>query len=211
MSIAGRLEGYARIVRPLLAGEPIQGPSCEEHEARVGIASPQTAGPRVSIEATGPAAIGVIARIADDVVIPATAVPDLAAVIEKVRTGCEASDRDPSSLGIAVELPVSIGRTSTEADARVGADLLFRTIGHPARVGIFGTLEQCHERVAALAHAGVTDLRCLLPNTIDVHDVIAQLTAMTVGSVEQLVPGAPRTRVPEPPRGWGGRSRFPRP
>jgi alkanesulfonate monooxygenase SsuD/methylene tetrahydromethanopterin reductase-like flavin-dependent oxidoreductase (luciferase family) len=207
MSIAGRLEGYARIVRTLLAGEPIQGPSCEEHEARVGIASPQTAGPRVSIEATGPAAIGVIARMADDVVIPATAVPDLAAVIEKVRTGCEASDRDPSSLGIAVELPVSIGRTSTEADARVGADLLFRTIGHPARVGIFGTLEQCQDRVIALAHAGVTELRCIVPNTADVQDVIAQLTAMVVGTAEVLSPNAPRSRAPDAPKGWGGRSR----
>ena len=44
-----------------------------------------------------------------------------------------------------------------------------------------------------------------------VHDVIAQVTAMTIGSADKLVPGAPRTRVPEPPTGWGGRSRFPRP
>jgi hypothetical protein len=65
--------------------------------------------------------------------------------------------------------------------------------------------------VVALAHAGVSDLRCLLPNAIDIHDVIAQLTAMTIGTADKLVPGAPRSRVPEPPTGWGGRSRFPRP
>jgi hypothetical protein len=34
---------------------------------------------------------------------------------------------------------------------------------------------------------------------------------MTIGSADKLVPGAPRTGVPEPPAGWGGRSRFPRP
>ena len=33
----------------------------------------------------------------------------------------------------------------------------------------------------ALAHAGITDLRCIVPATLDVHDVIAQLTAITVG------------------------------
>ena len=60
----------------------------------------------------------------------------------------------------------------------------------------------------ALAHAGVTDLRCVLPNAPDVHDVIAQVTAMTVGTVEKLAPGAPRSPAPPPPEGWGGRSRF---
>ena len=62
---------------------------------------------------------------------------------------------------------------------------------------MFGTLEHCHERVIALAHAGVTDLRCVLPNAPDVHDVIAQATAMTVGTVAQLAPGA-RARRPRP-------------
>jgi hypothetical protein len=76
---------------------------------------------------------------------------------------------------------------------------------------VFGTLEQCHERVITLAHAGVTDLRCVLPNAPDVHDVIAQATAMTVGTVAKLAPGAPRSPAPPPPEGWGGRSRFPRP
>ena len=63
----------------------------------------------------------------------------------------------------------------------------------------------------ALAHAGITDLRCVLPNAPDVHDVIAQLTAIAVGTTDVLRPGhAPiagstaagglgRT-FPEPPR-----------
>ena len=186
---AGRLEEYVRTVRTLLEA-----------------ASPQPAGPPVSVEVTDSFGIGVAVRIADDVVIPAMAVPDLPAMIEQVRTGCEASQRDPSSLGIAVELPVSIGRTSAEAQARASAESLFRTIGHPSKVGIFGTLEQCQDRVIELAHAGVTELRCIVPNTADVHDVIAQLTAMVVGTVDVLSPTAPRSRAPDPPAGWGGRS-----
>ena len=59
-----------------------------------------------------------------------------------------------------------------------------------------------------LAHltAGVTDLRCIVPNTADVHDVIAQLTAMVVGTVSVLTPSSARSRAPDPPEGWGGRS-----
>ncbi|HEX3212764.1 MAG TPA: hypothetical protein VH016_09375, partial [Actinomycetota bacterium] len=114
-------------------------------------------------------------------------------------------------LGVAVRLPVSIGRTVAEAAARWDAEPAFAGLGPPTRAGVFGTLEQCHDRVIALAHAGVTDLRCVLPNAPDVHDVIAQATAMTVGTVAQLAPGAPRSEPPPPPEGWGGRSRFPRP
>ncbi|HSO52122.1 MAG TPA: hypothetical protein VL330_05110, partial [Actinomycetes bacterium] len=95
--------------------------------------------------------------------------------------------------------------------ARWDAEPAFATLGPPTRAGVFGTLEHCHERVIALAHAGVTDLRCVLPNAPDIHDVIAQATAMTVGTVAQLAPGAPRSEPPPPPEGWGGRSRFPRP
>jgi hypothetical protein len=112
---------------------------------------------------------------------------------------------------VAARLPVSVGRTSAEAQARWQAEPAFAALGASEQAGLFGTLEQCHDRVVALAHAGVSDLRCLLPNAIDIHDVIAQLTAMTIGTADKLVPGAPRTRVPEPPTGWGGRSRFPRP
>jgi len=205
---ARRLEEYARVVRTLLAGESrgARKPTHEVRDAALGIASPQPAGPPVSVEVTDLPGIGVAARIADDVVIPAMSVPDLAAMIEQLRAGCETARRDPSSLGIAVELPVSIGRTSAEAQARASAESLFRTIGHPSKVGIFGTLEQCQDRVIELAHAGVTELRCIVPGTADVHDVIAQLTAMVVGTVDVLSPTAPRSRVPDPPAGWGGRS-----
>ena len=53
--------------------------------------------------------------------------------------------------------------------------------------------------VAALAHDGVTDLRCRLPAAPDVADLVAQLTAMVVGSAATHQPGAARTPDPEPP------------
>jgi hypothetical protein len=83
-------------------------------------------------------------------------------------------------------------------------------VGQPAEVGLFGTLEVCQAGVIELAHAGVTELRCSLPNAPDLPDVIAQLTAMVVGRLDILTPNAPRSRDPDPPAGWGGRSRFPR-
>ena len=190
------VEEYATTVRRLLARDPA---------TRLGGASPQPGGPPLSVEATDALQIAVAARVADDVVIPLMAVKDTHAAIEQVREECRAAGRDPSSLGIALEVPVSIGRTSAEAQARVDAESLFRTIGHPSKGGIFGTLEQGQDRVIELAHAGVTDLRCVLPNTADVHDVIAQLTAMVVGTAAVLAPNSPRSKAPDPPEKWGGR------
>jgi alkanesulfonate monooxygenase SsuD/methylene tetrahydromethanopterin reductase-like flavin-dependent oxidoreductase (luciferase family) len=147
----------------------------------------------------------------DDVLLPMGPPAATVAAAVAVRRAAAAAGRGRETLGVAARLPVSVGRTVAEAQARWDAEPGFAALGPPAETGLFGTLEQCHDRVIELAQAGVTELRCLLPNAIDVHDVIAQLTAMTIGSADKLVPGAPRTRVPEPPAGWGGRSRFPRP
>lgn len=204
---AARLERYATILRGLLAGEAVAvAGSSEAGEAELGVASPQPGGPPISVEAITPRQMEVAARVADDVVIPAVAVRDLKAAVEGVRRACELAERDPRSLGIALELSVSIGRTHAEAQARAEAESLFALTGPPADVGVFGSLEECQARVLDLAHVGVTDLRCILPNSPDVHDVIAQVTAMAVGSPEIFTPGAPRSRAPDPPEGWGGRS-----
>jgi hypothetical protein len=152
-----------------------------------------------------------LAEVADDVLVAAGDVDRVAEEARVVRELFALAGRDPAGLGVAVRLPVSIGRTVAEATARWDAEPAFAGLGPPARAGVFGTLEQCHDRVLALAHAGVTDLRCVLPAAPDVHDVIAQATAMTVGTVAKLAPGAPRSEPPPPPEGWGGRSRFPRP
>jgi len=175
-------EGYGRTLRDLLAD-----------------------GPPLSIAIAGPREIGAAVRLADDVVIPASAIQDVHVLIGAIRAGCQAAGRDPRSLGIAVDVPVSIGRTSAEAHARASHDPLFHDSGRLATRGIFGTLEQCQDRALELAHLGVTDLRCFLPNTPDVHDAIAQLTAVVVGTVDVLTPNSPRSKAPDPPEGWGGR------
>ncbi|MEP6659682.1 MAG: hypothetical protein ABJD24_07185 [Acidimicrobiales bacterium] len=94
---------------------------------------------------------------------------------------------------------VSIGRTEAEAAARADADPAFAHTGDPREGGLFGTLEQCQDAVIALAHQGVVDVRCVLPDAPDVHDVIAQLTAVAIGSLATHRPDAARSAAPPPP------------
>jgi alkanesulfonate monooxygenase SsuD/methylene tetrahydromethanopterin reductase-like flavin-dependent oxidoreductase (luciferase family) len=158
--------------------------------------------------------LGELAAVVDSVLLPSAGpgagVEAAMALATEVRDAAVAAGRDPGTLGVAARLPVSIGRTRAEARARWDASPALASLGEPEGLAVFGTLEQCHETVIGLAHAGVTELRCLLPDAVDVHDVIAQVTAMSVGTVEQLAPGTPRSPAPAPPPGWGGRSRFPR-
>ena len=135
----------------------------------------------------------------DDSGLPFAVATDLAGVLVEARRR-----RGPG--GLAALLPTSVGRTTAEARARADGDPLFAG-WHPAEAGIFGTLEQCHDTVVILVHAGVTDLRCVVPNASDVQDVIAQLTAVAAGDPDLVDPGAPRSKAPDPPRGWGGRPR----
>jgi hypothetical protein len=147
--------------------------------------------------------------VADDIVLPGWRLPDLETAADEIRAEAAEGGRDPASLGVAALLPVSVGRTGAEAAARVDMDPAFGRLGHPREVGIFGTLEECQDRVIALAHAGVTDLRCVLPVAPDIHDVIAQLTAVAIGTTEVLLPGSLRSPAPPPPEGWGGRPDTP--
>jgi alkanesulfonate monooxygenase SsuD/methylene tetrahydromethanopterin reductase-like flavin-dependent oxidoreductase (luciferase family) len=167
--------------------------------------------PPVSLQTELGPSLAPAVRAADDAVLVAATLAEVEELAQEARAACAASGREPASLGLAVELPVSIGRTTAEAWARWESDEALAGLGPPAEVAIFGTLEQGHEQVIRLAHAGVTDVRCVLPETVDVHDVIAQLTALSIGTVEVLAPGSPRSRAPEPPKGWGGRPRFPTP
>jgi alkanesulfonate monooxygenase SsuD/methylene tetrahydromethanopterin reductase-like flavin-dependent oxidoreductase (luciferase family) len=148
-------------------------------------------------------------EIVDDVVLPAWEFPDLETAADEARAEAAESGRDPDSLGVAAIVPVSIGRTGAEAAVRADADPAFETTGSPRDIGIFGTLEECQDRVIALAHAGISDLRCVLPVAPDVHDVIAQLTAVAIGTTDVLVPGSLRSPAPPPPEGWGGRPEQP--
>jgi alkanesulfonate monooxygenase SsuD/methylene tetrahydromethanopterin reductase-like flavin-dependent oxidoreductase (luciferase family) len=157
------------------------------------------------VGSTAPA-FDVAARVADDVVLPPSDPIGAARLVDQLRTACDRNDRDAATIGVAMVVPVSIGRTTAEASARADADPLFRNIGDPREVGVFGTLEQCQERVIELAHAGVSDLRCMVPNAPDMPDVLAQLTAIAIGTVDVLTPGSPRSKSPDPPQGWGGRA-----
>lgn len=165
--------------------------------------------PRRSVVVREMAEVSRALAVADDIVLAAWLFPDLETAADEVRAEAIEAGRATDALGVAALLPVSVGRTQAEAEARVVADPLFERTGHPAETGIFGTLEECQDRVIALAHAGITDLRCLLPATLDAHDVIAQLTSMTVGTTDVLIPGSLRSPAPPPPDGWGGRSPLP--
>jgi alkanesulfonate monooxygenase SsuD/methylene tetrahydromethanopterin reductase-like flavin-dependent oxidoreductase (luciferase family) len=177
-----RAEGYAAVVRGLVGG------------------------PKVAIAGDTPVAFDVAARVADDVVLPPSDPGGAAHLVDQVHDACGRNGRDVDSIGIAVVVPVSIGRTTAEASARADTDDRLRRVGDPRQVGVFGTLEQCQERVIELAHAGVTDLRCVVPNAPDMPDVLAQLTAIAIGTVDVLTPGSPRSKSPDPPDGWGGRA-----
>src|SRR6266536_3388635 len=166
--------------------------------------------PAAEVIAVPPGPEAEVIAVVDDLVLAATLAAAAAA-----RRAAVGAGRGPRTLGVAARLPVSVGRTSAEAQARWQAEPAFAALGASEQAGLFGTLEQCHDRVVALAHAGVSDLRCLLPNAIDIHDVIAQLTAMTIGSADKLVPGAPGPAARPgamPVRRWtlSGRARPPR-
>jgi alkanesulfonate monooxygenase SsuD/methylene tetrahydromethanopterin reductase-like flavin-dependent oxidoreductase (luciferase family) len=165
--------------------------------------------PPVSLQTELGPSLAPTVRAADDAVVLAGTLAEVEGLARETGAACAAAGRDPATLGLAVELPVSIGRTTAEAWARWESDEALAGLGSPAEVAIFGTLEQGHEQVIRLAHAGITDLRCVLPETVDIHDVIAQLTALSIGTVDTLAPGSPRSRAPEPPKDWGGRPRFP--
>jgi hypothetical protein len=101
-------------------------------------------------------------------------------------------------------VPVSVGRTPAEAAARAELDPGLAAYGDLVGDGLYGTLESAQARVVALAHAGVTDLRCALPDVPDVHDVVAQLTAAVVGTLDTHRPDAARSPDPPPPS-WAAR------
>ena len=89
---------------------------------------------------------------------------------QPVRTAVTRSDaiRRPSAWPRS--MPVAIGRTRRRGprEHRPAAPML-RVRGDPATTGIFGTLETCPGPGHRPARAGITDLRCIIPSTLDVH------------------------------------------
>jgi Luciferase-like monooxygenase len=134
--------------------------------------------------------------------------PDVDGVVIQVGLLAAVTTDGRPAFPLAVELAASVGRTTAEALARIEADPRLRGGNDPRHGGLFGTLEDCQARVAELAEAGVSELRCWLPATPDVADVIAQLAAVAVGTLTPSESGR-LSRPPAAPKGWGGRPRCP--
>src|SRR5262245_4456806 len=125
---------------------------------------------------------------------------ELGRLVERAQVLVRPADDEPW----ARTVPVSVGRTPAEAAARAELDPGLAAYGDLVADGLYGTLESAQARVVQLAHAGVTDLRCALPDVPDVHDVVAQLTAAVVGTLDTHRPDAARSPDPPPPS-WAAR------
>ena len=99
---------------------------------------------------------------------------------------------------LLVAVPISVGRTLSEAAARADLEPRFAE-RHPREAGIFGPFEQAQEQVLALARAGADGLVLDVPLAHDVSDVLAQIRALVVGATPELI-DAPvgDARIPPP-------------
>jgi hypothetical protein len=136
----------------------------------------------VLIAAAAPAML-VIDHGQDTVGVVRTADPE---VIRRMRASLDAGE-DTRPLIVAV--PISIGRTQSEAVARADLDPRFIGEAHRRFAGVFGTFEQAQEQVLAIAEAGAEVLLVTVPGERDVADVLAQIRALVVGATPALVNG----------------------
>lgn len=195
---------FAETLSALTRGDPLF-----EGGSTLGVVSPQAGGPPLTMEVRGERQLEIALRVADNILLPSRPVSEIHSMIETARAASERVDRDPESLGFAVQLPVSVGRTNAESDVRVEIDDLLAQMN--TRVtGIQGDLEHCQDIMIELAHLGVGEVRCVLPHVPDIDDVIAQLSATVVGTTDVLKPGTPRSQAPSPPPGWGGPPKPPK-
>jgi hypothetical protein len=100
---------------------------------------------------------------------------------------------------LLVAVPISIGRTLSEAIARADLEPRFAE-RHPREVGIFGPFEQAQDQVLALARAGADGLVLDVPLAHDVSDVLAQIRALVVGATPELMDAPGRGAKTPPPR-----------
>lgn len=102
------------------------------------------------------------------------------------------------NLPLLVAVPISIGRTMSEAAARADIDPRFVGDRHPREVGIFGAFEQAQEQVLSLARAGADGLVLDVPLVRDIADTLAQIRALVVGATPELVGLTEARSVPAP-------------
>lgn len=108
---------------------------------------------------------------------------------------------------LLVAVPISVGRSRTEALARADLEPRFAADHHPEQIGIFGAFEDAQEQVLALARAGADGLVLEIPLERDVADVLAQIRALVVGAAPRLREVGPSERSAVPPtvfygEGW---------
>lgn len=128
----------------------------------------------------------------------------LGVVLDATEALRAADGRGGEAVGVAIDLSLSLGRTDAEARARAGRDPAFAArVAADPDAAVVGTLEAGQDRVIALAEAGVTDLRLHIPDSTDVHDVLAQMRPLGAGTLDRLRTADPRSPAPSPPPGWG--------
>jgi len=97
----------------------------------------------------------------------------------------DAAGLDAGRHVVAASVPVSIGRTFSEAEARALRDPRFAGTGHRDS-GLFGTYEQAQTQVLELAAAGADVLRVTVAHEVDVADLLAQVRSLVVGATPVL-------------------------
>jgi len=133
---------------------------------------------RVRLPAFDPEAAGTVVR-------GPTRERIVAAVAEAARARAAAgvpARRHP----VVAALPVSIGRTVSEAAARALRDPRFAGGNHPQQAGLFGTYDQAQIQALDLAAAGADGLRVTVADEIDVADLLAQVRSLVVGATPVL-------------------------
>jgi alkanesulfonate monooxygenase SsuD/methylene tetrahydromethanopterin reductase-like flavin-dependent oxidoreductase (luciferase family) len=193
---------FAETLSTLSRGEPMF-----EDGLKIGVVSPQPGGPPLTMEVKGRESLALALQHADSILLPASPLSEVHAMIARACEASEEAGRDPSSLGFAVQLPVSVGRTDAESDVRVEVDDVLAQM-NARETGMQGDLEHCQDIMIELAHLGVGEVRCVLPHVPDIDDVIAQLSATAIGTTDVLKPGTSRSQAPPPPPGWGGPTRV---
>lgn len=88
---------------------------------------------------------------------------------------------------VIVDVPISIGRSMSEASARAALDERFSGAQHPSITGIFGRFDSAQEQVLELGRAGTEVLLVTVPNNLDFSDHLAQIKALVVGAVPTLL------------------------
>jgi len=109
----------------------------------------------------------------------------IAGVLDAMRSRTAAGiapDRHP----VVAALPVSIGRTVSEAMARALREPRFAGERHPREAGLFGTYEDAQGQALELAAAGADGLQVTVADEIDVADLLAQVRSLVVGATPVL-------------------------